>query len=627
MRDIVYKEKLSTFNNQVDEGIISDILKNKLKEKGIGVNASQLRAFDDLTVLSNVFNSNKFNQDNYCAIEYVIFSSNKHRIDFMLSGYDENNNANIVILELKMWSNENVTLIPDSKNLMALVSRDVYKETNHPSNQALGYKKLFQNFYKVVEDKPILIHAASFLHNYRDTPNAAIKDNRFKEDLIETPTFLKTDNSKLRDFVKRYLSKPDDGSIFDCLDGSEIVPTTQLKRSVNDLILNNDRLALFDAQEVVFNAIVAEVKHNLVNNNKSVIIVRGGPGTGKSVVALKVLGTITNELNTNCFYISQNSSVRNLFTNVISNNENKKDLDNLITWSGNWVKEIRQDNELGCVVVDEAHRLTTSAQGARAKGITIIEEIIKSSKVSVFFIDEDQFITYKDKGTIKNIKEASKKLGAKYIDKDEFILDTQFRCNGSDGYIAFIDYLLLKRVPSSSSLRFNYDFKVISSGKQLYDEMLNKKMNGYFARLLAGYAYNWDKESDVFDVTPLSLNWNKDTRTWATRDDSFNEVGCVFSAQGVEFDYIGVVIGLDLKLKNNEVTVDVEKHAKSDTTYMSKDFKRTPENIAKAKQLIINAYKVLLTRGLKGCYIYCEDPSLSEFINKEWQRFKNKYTK
>lgn len=628
MRDIVYSERLSTFNDQIDKGVINSILIKKLQDKGIGVGGSQDAAFSNsLTQLSNIFSEGKFDQDYYCAIEYVIFSSHKKRIDFMLSGYDKNGKENVIIIELKQWSNETVSLLPYSDNLEALVTKGKFEEVNHPSAQALTYKNLFNNYYTVVEEDPIVVNCASFLHNYQDLPGCAIKDNRFDSLLNVSPTFLQTDKQKLREFVSFYLKKPDDGKIFKRLDGSDLKPTWQLKSSVNSLILNNNKLSLFDSQLVAYNAIIAKVKESLINQKKSVFIIEGGPGTGKSLIALKILGTVINDLDCTAYYATHNSAVRHLFQNSITTDKSKG-MDELLAWSGEWVRGTRPDNSLDCVVVDEAHRLQTSVQGARGTGLSIIDEIIKSAKVSVFFIDEGQFVTSRDSGTIDQIKKLADENGAQIIMKDEFKLETQFRCNGSDGYIAFLDYVISGIEPEYGQYKCNYDLHFEKRGPELYNKIFALKMAGENARFIAGYAYEWyqdDLNRPV--VTPLNMPWNRDTKTWATRENGFNEVGCVFSSQGVEFDYAGVIIGKDLifNKKTGKTEINVEGHAKSDHTYMNANFKRTPENIKKAALFIKNAYKILLTRGIKGTYIYCEDPDLRDYLENEWNKFKEKY--
>lgn len=633
MRDLVYCERLSTFNDHVDRGVLNAILRQNLLAKGIGVSDSQDRAFSQsLERVSNVFGEGRIDQNLYCAIEYVIFASNKCRIDFMLSGYDEEGIQNLVIIELKQWSNGNVSLIQNSENITyldALVAKGCVRETIHPSEQAMGYRRLFENFYSVVADNPIHIHTCSFLHNFLDEKGNPLTDSRFQGLLDVSPTFLKTDNRRLRDFVTTYLRKPDDGTIFECLDSSTIAPTKQLVDNVNSLILHNDSLALFDAQQVVFNAIMAKIQECIHTRKKATFIINGGPGTGKSLVALKALGTIYCKKLGKAFYLAQNSSVRHAFSEAIRQNKDAKGVDSLLSYSGNWVKSAtaKEENEIECVLVDEAHRLTKSTQGAVA-GKVILDEIIHSALVSVFFIDEGQFVTYKDAGTISAIKESAERHHSEIIVKPEFTLETQFRCNGSDGFIAFVDYVIHGKKPDTQHLHFQYDLRFYEDAKEMYQEVLRHNNGEEKARVVAGYCYEWEHNSDPV-VTPVGLPWNRDTKTWATRMDSIDECGCVFSAQGVEFDYIGVIIGKDLMFDaaSSQPRVHVENHAESDHTYMNAGFRRTPENLKKAETFIRNAYKILLTRGIKGCFIYCEDKALGEFLQKTWEEFKTSYSR
>ena len=472
----------------------------------------------------------------------------------------------------------------------------------------------------------IIIHSASFLHNYLDLPNCAIKDSRFSQLLDISPTFLKTDSQKLRNYISLIFDKPDDGKIFKRLDGSDLKPTYQLKESVNSLILNNNKLSLFDSQLVAYNAIIAKVKESIINCKKSVFIIEGGPGTGKSLIALKILGTVINDLNCTAYYATHNSSVRYLFQKSITEDK-AKGLHELLAWSGEWVRGSRPANSFDCVVVDEAHRLQTSVQGARATGLSIIDEIIKSARVSVFFIDEGQFVTSRDAGTINKIKEIAATNNASVIMKDEFKLETQFRCNGSDGYIAFLDYIIDGKEPEFGSYKCNFDLHFVKTGKELYDEIFALKMSGENVRFVAGYAYDWSDDKNAPHVTPLNMPWNKDTKTWATREDAFNEVGCVYSAQGVEFDYVGVVIGKDLCFdkQTKSIKVNVDEHASTDHTYMPANYSKTKDNISKASKYITNAYKILLTRGIKGCYVFCENDDVGRYLEKAWGDFKSKY--
>ena len=634
MRTFIYQETLRTFNQDIFSGLLTRKLDNALKKEHIGISLSQDQTFDDsLPRLGYVFGPDHINQDIQCCIEYRIRASGGYRIDFMLSGYDDNNNKNVVVIELKRWSSDNVFLIPDSNNVKALVARSAgYRETMHPSFQAYNYCDLLNLFYEKVNKKEVNMYPCSYLHNYEEKIPPILNDQRFDKLLELSPMFSKTDNSKLLDFIKRYIKKPDNREIFEILNNSEICPTTDLQKNVKKIFLDSDNFKLFGNQEITFNAIKAALKQAIITNEKRVFIIQGGPGTGKSIIALKLMATVIHEMKRLAFYVTQTSAPRGTLEREVHKAVDPHDpkghaTSELIEYAGNWVTKERKLNELDCVIVDESHRLKTSTQGATVKNTSIIKEIIKSAKVSVFFVDENQTVTYTDVGTIENITKACKEItGEEPIMKEEYNLVSQFRCGGSSGYIAFVEHILYGKPYPYDELTFEYE--PIFCNKNAFDMVMaikEKQNQGYKARLLAGYCY--DYKNNVGVVSPVNMPWNFDVKKWASDPKADNQVGCVYSSQGMEFDYTGVVIGKDMKYKNGKVIFDCDEHSTDDHTYMNINFKRNPDNIAKANRFIRNAYNVLLTRGMKGCYIYCEDEALGNYLEKEWKDFKKKFDK
>lgn len=633
MHGFIYQESLRTFNQDLFDGVLTQKLINALKDSHVGVPQSQKNTFDEsLSKLGLIFGPSYLDQEIMCCIEYRIRSSGGCRIDFMLSGYDEYNNKNVIVIELKRWSRENVNLIPGSQNVNAFVAREEgYKETVHPSFQSFNYCDMMQLFYKEVNDNNINLHPCSYLHNYIEKEPPVLLDDRFINILELSPMFTKTDNSKLVEFIKKYIKKPDNSEIFEILDNSKICPTTKLQNNVKKIFLDNDNFKLFNNQQIAYNAIMGAIKESIATNKKRVFIIQGGPGTGKSIVALKLMSSVIYQLKKLAFYVTFTSAPRGVLEKEIEksvdpNNPEGSSVSELIEFAGNWVRKERNDNELDCVLVDESHRLRTSAQGAIKKGVSITQEIIRSAKVSVFFVDDKQIVTHNDAGSVENIiKECIKVTGKPPIMRDEYNLVSQFRCNGASGYVAFVNHIIYGDPYPNDDLTFG--FEPVFCNKSPYDlvlEIKNKQNEGYNARMLAGYCYEY--VNHIGDVTPINRPWNSDVKTWASDPNAKDEVGCVFSAQGMEFDYTGVVIGKDMKYRNGNIIFDCDEHSKTDTSYMNKDFKRIPENIAKAKKYIQNAYNVLLTRGMKGCYIYCEDSALGEYLEKEWQDFKKKYS-
>ena len=634
MSTFIYQETLRKFNQDIFDGTLTKKLDNALKSEHIGVSLSQDRTFDEsLSRLGFVFGSEHINQDIQCCIEYRIKASGGYRIDFMLSGFDNDNNKNVVVIELKRWSSDKVFLIPNSDNVKALVSQEAgYRETMHPSFQAFNYCDLLNLFYEEVNNKTINVYSCSYLHNYEEKMPPILSDVRFTDLLTLSPMFTKTDNSKLLDFVKRYIKKPDNKEIFEVLNNSKICPTTDLQKNVKKIFLDSKNFKLFGNQDIAFNAIKAALKQAIITDKKSVFIIQGGPGTGKSIVALKLMATVIHDMKRLAFYVTQTSAPRGtlereVHKTVDPHNPKGHATSELIEYAGNWVTKERKTNELDCVIVDESHRLKTSTQGATIKNTSIIKEIIKSAKVSVFFVDENQTVAYTDVGTIDNITKACKEItGEDPIIKEEYNLVSQFRCGGSSGYIAFVEHILYGVPYPQDELTFEYE-PIFCNGDALSMAFaIKEKQNqGFKARLLAGYCY--DYKNNVGFVNPVGKPWNYDVKRWASDPNANDQVGCVYSSQGMEFDYAGVVIGKDMKYRDGKIVFDCEEHSKDDHTYMNANFKKTEANIEKANKYIRNAYNVLLTRGMKGCYIYCEDKALGDYLEYEWACLKKKYNK
>ena len=632
MQTFIYQKSLRDFNADLFNGTLTRKLDDALKRAHVGISLSQDRTFDEsLSKLGFVFGPAYLNQDIQCCIEYRIRASGGYRIDFMLSGYDDANNKNIVVIELKRWSSDNVALITDSNNVKALVSQQAgVRETMHPSFQSFNYCDMLNLFYKEVNDKTINLYPCSYLHNYEEKNPPILSDERFNKILELSPMFSKTDNDKLLSFVKRYIKKADNSEIFEILNNSEICPTNDLQKNVKKIFLDSDNFKLFGNQDIAFNAIMAALKNAILTGEKKVFIIQGGPGTGKSIIALKLMATIIHDLKRLAFYVTQTSAPRGTLEREVHKTVDPNDpkgqaTSELIEYAGNWVMKEREPNELDCVIVDESHRLKTSTQGAIIKNTSIIKEIIRSSKVSVFFVDENQTVAYTDVGTIENITNACIEItGSTPIMKEEYNLISQFRCNGSSGYISFVEHILYGTPYPDDELTFEYN--PVFCNKSALDMVLaikEKQRQGFKARLLAGYCYDYKNTMGL--VTPVNKIWNIDVKKWASDPNANDQVGCVYSAQGMEFDYIGVVIGKDMQYKNGKIVFDCEEHSPCDHTYMNQNFKRTPENIAKAQKFIRNAYNVLLTRGMKGCYIYCEDEALGEYLEKEWKELKKKH--
>lgn len=611
---IVYSGTLKQFSNDVLMGIIADRIEECFVLNGFNHNnEAEYRAFNNsLMVMNNVLcNNSGIDQDIHVAIEYQIPLTSK-RVDFLVTGFDDTGKENVVIVELKQWESCNATSRDD---VVTTYVGGAIRAVSHPCYQAYSYAKAIESFNETVREKDINLHPCAFCHNYKDEYIDQIRHEKYMQAIKLAPLFLKRDQLKLREFVKQYITKPDKGEILYTIENGKIRPSVALQDAISSLLKGNEVFTMIDEQQVAYATIKKLVEQTIDSDQKHTVIIQGGPGTGKSVIAINLLSHFINQ-GYNVEYVTKNAAPRNVFvTELVRKEFSKRYVENLFKGSGSFVEA--KNNLFDCLIVDEAHRLNEKSGLFQNKGENQIKEIINASKISVFFIDEDQKVTTKDIGSIDEIVKWANRLGSKLHYGEDLILASQFRCGGSDGYLAFLDNLLgIRETANIDLIDIDYDVRIFDDPNKMREELrkLNKKNNK--ARMLAGYCYNWVSKSnpnaiDIKLENGFEAQWNfSNTQTWAIDEDSFEQVGCIHTSQGLEFDYCGVIIGQDLVYRDGKVVTDYHKRAKTDQSL------RGNNNPEIADKIIKNTYKTLLSRGQKGCFIYCEDKELRAYLHK-----------
>lgn len=407
------------------------------------------------------------------------------------------------------------------------------------------------------------------------------------------------------------------------IENGKIRPSKSLQDTLSSMLQGNEEFIMIDDQKLVYETALETARKSYKDGNKRVLIVKGGPGTGKSVLAINLLVKLTNE-NMVCSYVTKNAAPRNVYATKLSGDFRKTRINNLFKGSGSFVESA--ENEFDVLIVDEAHRLNAKSGMFQNLGENQIKEIVHASKFSIFFIDESQRVTLKDIGSVEEIQ---KYIGKSNAESKIMELESQFRCNGSDGYIAWLDDVLdIRKTANSDGFDLDYDIKICDTPNEVRDIIFEKNKINNKARLVAGYCWDWIKDgknkSDVFDITipeyNFAMSWNLgNSQTWAIDQNSVNEMGCIHTAQGLEFDYVGVIIGNDLRYENGKIVTDVTKRAKTDQSIKG-IYIMLQQNFDKAEkiadEIIKNTYRTLMTRGQKGCYIYCTDKKLSEYLKR-----------
>jgi DUF2075 family protein len=487
--------------------------------------------------------------------------------------------------------------------------------TPHPSYQAWSYKRLLEDFNQTVQTEAIHLHPCAYLHNY--SPDQCMTNAFYREYTDKAPVFLKNDAAKLQGFIGKHVRYGDKDQILYRIDHGKIKPSKSLVDQLASMLQGNEEFIMIDDQKVVYETAMKQSAQARVHGGKKrVLIVEGGPGTGKSVVAINLLVAMTKrELVAQ--YVTRNSAPRLVYEARLTGSMKKSHISNLFSGSGSFYAA--DENSFDCLIVDEAHRLNDKS-GMFRKGENQVWEIIRASKLSVFFVDEDQKVTLRDIGDKEQIRRWAKKENALVTD---LTLASQFRCNGSDGYLAWLDNTLqIRRTVNEILEPEEYDFQIVDTPGELHEWIRERNHEKNKARMLAGYCWVWisKNEPELKDIVigNYQATWNLKSQgqSWIIQPNSVNEVGCVYTSQGLELDYVGVIVGMDLVVRDGKVLVRPDQHARDDAALHGRKtlHKSDPGGtVARLSSLIRNAYRTLMTRGQKGCHVY--------FVDEETRRY------
>lgn len=621
---IVYEATKQSFL----EDVYNDKISKKIKERlGFNVGSSENESWiDTANHMEKILRDSIFPNDISVAMEFKLYNS-KLRVDFIVCGLNAEKKNTIIIIEFKRWNSAKVVSDRDD-----MVEVKAYGIVQHPSYQALSYAKIIKNFYAAAEEDKMDIYPCSCLHRYERTGNDAITDNQYKNLLEESPIFLNGENDKLKDFISRHIKYGDNKETLYMLEDGGIKPSKQLQDSILNMLEGKEEFSMVDLQKDVFEEAKRLAKLSKKDGKKRVYIVEGGPGTGKSVIAINLLGQFLGKYGMNCQYITKNQTPRDVYSVQLKGTYKKTEIDNLFCGSGSYIDE--KSNEFDALIVDEAHRVTEKT-GFLRRGENQIKEIIKSARFSIFFIDSKQRIHIDDYGTVERIEFFAKELSAE-ISYGK--LNVQFRCGGAEKFIDWVENALQYEDASKEEIDMtflkDYKVEVFDDPNDLKARIIDCNKIQNKSRILAGYCWDWiskrDPEGDNYDIQfpeyDFKMKWNFEKTIWAINKDSVEQAGCIHTSQGLEFDYVGVIIGKDLRYENGKVITDFTARASTDKSLsgIKKMYSEDKESALKlADEIIKNTYRTLLTRGQNGCFIYCEDKALANYLRQSLEQANN----
>lgn len=601
---------------------IRDNIRKKMNRK---TGEAEFRSWaNSLEYMYKVLNDDDIPEESGIAIEYNLPNTAK-RVDFLISGYDSKQLPNVVIIELKQW--EKLNKVEGLDGLVETFTGGANRRVVHPSYQAWSYAEMIKDYNEYAQIADIKLWPCAYLHNYLREEDDPLDDEIYKDYLNDAPAFTKGDVRKLRAYIKEVVKEGDNNEILYEIDNGRIKPSKSLQDAIVGMLESNPEFNLIDDQKVVFERIMELSRKCENDGRKRVLIARGGPGTGKTVIAINLLARLTQE-GVFAQYCSKNSAPRLVYAKKLKGHRTKSSIDNMFKGSGSYVDAPK--DAVGAILADEAHRLNEKSGLYGNQGVNQIHEIIRTARLSVFFIDESQRVTVKDIGSVDEIKHWATFNNAEVFEDE---LSSQFRCNGSDGYLAWLDDVLEIRETANYNLEApNYEFMVFDSPEEMRNRVVERNQSSNKARILAGYCWNWPKagRSDTntheIKIGDFEISWNLDGgESFAISPTSINEAGCIHTTQGLEFEYVGVIIGDDLRYEDGALVTDFKKRAKTDQSIkgLKKMEGDDPERTHRlADQIIKNTYRTLMTRGMKGCYVYATDKGLRDYLKN---RVKSSY--
>ena len=535
------------------------------------------------------------------------------RADVVLAGtHPGTGKPSYVVVELKQWSA--ASAFEGDPEIVAVPGMPGGPRL-HPVVQVRGYCEYLLDFARVLADLPDSLAGMAYLHNAADP--AQVKD------LLAVPVsttgrfFTAADKGAMFDFLKSRLAPFSGREAADLLINSPIAPSKQLLKLAAAEIRDRPQFHLIGNQHLAVELVMHAVEHARSGNSKRVIVVTGGPGSGKSVIALSLVGELARHGRT-VLHATGSRSFTQTLRKVAA--IRAPSIRTMFKYFNQFMTA--DPNGLDVLIMDEAHRIRKTSvdrytRTALRTDRPQIDELIAAARVPVFLLDEHQVVRPGEMGTLRQIEQHARHLG---LELNHIDLGEQFRCGGSEEYVHWVVRLLGLdhcHPPTAWSGDPQFHVRVAETPEEMEHYLSSQLQEGYSARITAGYCWQWsDARSDGTLVSDVQIGtwarpWNSksDRRIgdappsalWATDDGGFGQVGCIYTAQGFEYDWNGVIIGPDLVWRDGRfITV---RSANRDPDF--RNATAVPDE--RFDVLVRHVYKVLLTRGMIGTIIYSTD--------------------
>jgi uncharacterized protein len=535
------------------------------------------------------------------------------RADVVLVGQHPKGGPSCVVVENKQWSR--IGPVDAEHRLVAVPG--IGGETLHPQEQVRGYVEYLRDFNCYLGGHPGSLSGCVYLHNAESSKISQLRHPKLAE-LARYPIFAADEVAAFRSFLAARLAPVSGAQAADDLLGSKIAPARELLQHAREEIAGNPQFTLLDDQKVAFEVVLRAVENAKQGDAKEAVIITGPPGSGKSVIAMALMGELAKQ-GVNVSHATGSGA----FTKTL-----KKTVSRRFVGVANLFRSTHQftdaeRNGMEVLIIDEAHRIreqTSLPYRSRSSGSGVgqADELVRAARVPVFLLDENQGVRPNEVGTVARIVKSCTKNSATVRQID---LYGQFRCGGSDAYVQWVESLLGLQPGGPAPWTGADNFRlVLADSPQTMEKHLRRAIEqGHTARITAGYCWPWNEpQSDgslVDDVVigswhrpwnlraPRAVNGIPPSTFWASDSAGFGQVGCIYTAQGFEYKYGGVIMGADLVWRDGRWLPDPSA-SRDPGIRRAKDFDR----------LVRNVYKVLLTRGLRGCILYSVDPETQQML-------------
>ena len=595
---------------------LTDRVAEHVRMSGQGIHPAERTAWArSLAVLANDLSDAGLDEVEV-LLEYQLPLTSK-RADVVLAGvHPRTGTDSYIVVELKQWSF--ATSYEGSETLVSV--RHMASPQLHPGIQVGGYCEYLTDFLGVLAHTPQVVRGAAYLHNASDSD---VRDLYLLRPTDQSRVFTAQRRGQFLDYLRTHLAPRSGATAADRFLTSSVRPSNRLLAHTAAVLQNRAHFTLLDEQRTAFELVLHAVERARADDRKSIVIVSGGPGTGKSVIALSLLGELARQGRA-VLHATGSRSFTETMRKYAGYGSTR--VRNLFKYFNSFVAAER--NGLDVLVCDEAHRIReTSAnrfsrRDLRTNGRPQVDELVAAARVPVFLLDEHQVVRPGEMGSIEIISHHAMRLG---LEVDLISLHGQFRCGGSEDYERWVLGLLgLDGEPFVWEGDGLVEVRLAESPEQMEADLAGKQQRGETARLSAGFCWPWSDPrpdgtlvSDV-QVGSWSRPWNvKSDRSvgeapgssyWATDPAGFGQVGCVYTAQGFEYEWSGVIIGPDLVARDGRLIT--RRRESRDPALKSTKAVSDEE----ADRLIRNTYKVLLTRGMRGTILYSTDLETQEHL-------------